>query len=99
MLRFSLSLAAMMGAILATAPACIVINTSGWDEGWGDDGDWDCVENCWQDSDSDGLSDDDEDRCGTELNQTGSSVDLIAPGSIEEQTLDGLLAQIGWTRS
>lgn len=40
-----------------------------------------------------------EDRCGTELNQTGSSVDLIAPGSIEEQTLDGLLAQIGWTRS
>jgi RES domain len=40
-----------------------------------------------------------EDRCGAELTQTGRSADLIAPGSPEEQTLDELLAQIGWTRS
>jgi hypothetical protein len=40
-----------------------------------------------------------DDRCNGRLTQTGSSVDLIAPGSTEEQALDGLLAQIGWTRS
>lgn len=39
-----------------------------------------------------------EDRCGRELIPTGHSVDLLAPGRIEEQTLDRLLAQIGWTR-
>jgi hypothetical protein len=40
-----------------------------------------------------------DDRCNGRLTQTGSSVDLIAPGSTEEQALDRLLAQIGWTRS
>jgi hypothetical protein len=39
------------------------------------------------------------DRCGSDLEQVGDSVDLLAPGRMEEQTLDRLLAQIGWTRS
>lgn len=38
------------------------------------------------------------DRCAADLRQVGSSVGLTAPASVEEQTLDELLAQIGWTR-
>lgn len=39
-----------------------------------------------------------DDRCAGQLEQIGDSVDLLEPSSAEEQTLDALLAKLGWTR-
>jgi len=39
------------------------------------------------------------DRCAANLVPVGRSVDLLAPGSLEEKSLDDLLDQIGWHRS
>lgn len=40
-----------------------------------------------------------DDRCANDLVQIGDSVDLLEPGSVQEQALDALLAQLEWTRS
>lgn len=40
-----------------------------------------------------------DDRCEQALEPVGDSTDLVAPGSVEEATLDALLEQLGWTRS
>jgi len=40
-----------------------------------------------------------DDRCEDDLKQIGDSVDLLEPGSIQEATLDRMLAKLKWTRS
>jgi hypothetical protein len=63
-----LPMVALTALAVPALQACILVDVGdgGWGrDGWRDDDFGDCIE-CGDDRDGDGLSDDDEDRCGTE---------------------------------
>ncbi len=76
--------ACLAAATTAVLPACIIIDSDFDRDGYDGDGAWGCIEACGDDNDGDGLTNEEEVRCGTDPDMPDTDGDGVVDSRDDE---------------